>query len=239
MPGATASNQTSVHWITRGDGTFSNAGILLPVYTPGPGDLAAGSARLVLFATGSSACPEATDSLTLSIHPLPQVALGPDTLLCAGASVTLNATSPGAASYLWLPSNQTTPAITVDSTGIGLHNRMITAIVTDQNGCAGRDSVNVGFKVCGAVGEIPGVEIRLYPNPNDGAFALSVRSAHPEVLNLAVLDENGRRLFSRNGVKVHGTVTVQVDAGKLPRGAYLLEVSGKSGKTLIRFVVGH
>lgn len=45
-----ATNQTSVEWTTEGDGTFSDATALDPVYTPGAQDIANGSVTLTLTA---------------------------------------------------------------------------------------------------------------------------------------------------------------------------------------------
>jgi hypothetical protein len=72
-----ASNQSSVEWATQGDGTFSNTGILNPVYTPGAGDIANGSVVLCLTAFGEPPCLDDTDCMTLSIlpEPIPQAVM--------------------------------------------------------------------------------------------------------------------------------------------------------------------
>jgi hypothetical protein len=77
---ASATNYNSVVWTTMGDGSFSNATILNPVYTPGPADIASGSANLKLTVTGSTTTIE--DELTLTIHRMPAVAAGVDTQVC-------------------------------------------------------------------------------------------------------------------------------------------------------------
>ena len=64
------------------------------------------------------------------------VNLGPDTLLCDGASVMLDAGA-GFSSYDW-STGETTQMITVDTAG----DYSIT--VTDANGCTGIDLINVG-----------------------------------------------------------------------------------------------
>ncbi|MEI7663515.1 MAG: hypothetical protein WCK34_15005, partial [Bacteroidota bacterium] len=106
--GSSASNFVSVLWKTRGDGTFDQTTTLHPVYTPGTQDKTTGTVRLVMAATGSAACPVISDSLLLTIHHLPQVDLGKDTLACANKKVLLDATTAGASGYLWLPSMKTT-----------------------------------------------------------------------------------------------------------------------------------
>ncbi len=53
---ATASNFSSLAWTTLGDGTFENAGALTAIYTPGPGDIAAGMVDLMCEVTPMGPC---------------------------------------------------------------------------------------------------------------------------------------------------------------------------------------
>ncbi|MBE0639071.1 MAG: carboxypeptidase regulatory-like domain-containing protein [Bacteroidales bacterium] len=64
-----ASFYTSVQWTTAGDGTFSNASILTPVYTPGTNDILNGS--VVLTLTAFDGTNSSSDGLTLTIDQLP------------------------------------------------------------------------------------------------------------------------------------------------------------------------
>jgi len=112
---ATAVNYLGLQWTTSGDGSFSNAVILKPTYTPGPQDQNRHTVKLALTGSAaSSSCPSAADTMTLTIHSLPVVNLGRDTVVCANKVIAFDATTPNATGYLWLPSNKTTPAIQVD-----------------------------------------------------------------------------------------------------------------------------
>ncbi|MCX6183189.1 MAG: gliding motility-associated C-terminal domain-containing protein [Bacteroidetes bacterium] len=72
----------------------------------------------------------------LTINVLPIVALGTDQTICPSGSATLNAGGPFA-SYKWLPGNESTSAITVNTAGT------YTVAVTDVNGCKNSDAVDV------------------------------------------------------------------------------------------------
>jgi hypothetical protein len=76
-----------------------------------------------------------TDAITVSINPLPVVALGADTAICNGNVLTLDAGNPGA-SYMWtdMSAMQTLAVTTAGTYGV---------TVTDINGCQGTDSINV------------------------------------------------------------------------------------------------
>jgi PKD domain/PKD-like domain/Secretion system C-terminal sorting domain len=78
---ASASNFGSLTW-TGGTGTFSNATILNPTYTPGVGET--GAVTLTLTASGLGACTPAVDQMILTVTPLPLVNAGTDAELCQG-----------------------------------------------------------------------------------------------------------------------------------------------------------
>jgi len=237
LTGSSAIAYTALHWGTQGDGSFDDDTIMNPVYTPGVLDKIQGSVKIMFEVTGSMACPMASDSLLLTILPIPQVELGKDTIACANAVVLLDATTPDASSYLWLPSNKTTPTITVDSAGIGLNQEMIRVIVTGTNDCAGKDSVLVSFKLCGGIEELSGVDMQVFPNPNTGTFTVEFTTIKPEILDISILTPSGTMVFSRSGVKVPGTVTEKFDLSQLANGTYLLQVSDGSAKMLRRIVI--
>jgi gliding motility-associated-like protein len=74
--GADTSNSSGLIWITSGDGAFDDDEILEPEYTPGVIDRSNGSVTLYLEAFGFGACPSAIDSMTLTIPPQLQAAVG-------------------------------------------------------------------------------------------------------------------------------------------------------------------
>jgi hypothetical protein len=236
LTNATANAYNSLHWETKGDGTFDNQTILHPVYTPGQQDILSGSVKLKFYAIGSVTCPLASDSLMLTIHGIPQIDLGKDTTTCANAAVVLNASLPGASSYLWLPSLKTTPSITVDSLGIGLHSSKILVFVSDQNGCVGKDSVMVAFKICGGIEELSGVSVQVFPNPNSGIFTLELKTLKQEKLDISIMSPSGETVFTRRGMEIFGVANEKIDVSRLSQGSYLLSVSNGSG-TLIRKIV--
>ena len=84
--------------------------------------------------TDTNGCQQ-TDSINITVHPLPIIQLGNDTSFCNGNSLTLDAQNPGAA-YLWSTS-ETSQTISVNASG----NYSVT--VTDTNGCQQTDSINI------------------------------------------------------------------------------------------------
>ena len=76
------------------------------------------------------------DSIKVSFNPLPTVALGNDTSICAGDALTLVAGEPKGAKYLW-STGSTDSSITVTDSGTYILNVTL-------NGCSGADTISIG-----------------------------------------------------------------------------------------------
>ncbi|MFP4469305.1 MAG: hypothetical protein ACLFPE_01400 [Bacteroidales bacterium] len=98
-----ASGYADLIWTTSGDGTFSYAGILNPVYEPGNLDIQNGGAELCLTATDPSN-QQITDCLTLTVRHLPTVDAGEDTAICENELYTTTATAENFNSLMWTTS---------------------------------------------------------------------------------------------------------------------------------------
>ncbi len=104
-----ATNQQSVLWTTAGDGTFDDATLLTATYTPGSGDLAAGSVALTITAYPITPCgTNATDDITITIQDLPIADAGADTTICENVTYTLSGTAANQQSVLWTTSGDGT-----------------------------------------------------------------------------------------------------------------------------------
>jgi PKD repeat protein len=91
-----------VTWTTAGNGNYNNTNLISPVYTPGSVDKTNGSVKLYVTTDDpdgvGQGCPPVTDSMTLTVNPLPAVNAGPNQTVCAGTPINLNGTYGGAAS---------------------------------------------------------------------------------------------------------------------------------------------
>jgi gliding motility-associated-like protein len=80
-----------------------------------------------------------TDTVWVSVLPLPLVNAGPDVSSCSASSVTLTAS--GATSYTWTPGGSTNGSITVNPTV----STNYTVVGTGVNGCTASDVVRVNI----------------------------------------------------------------------------------------------
>jgi gliding motility-associated-like protein len=98
---ATFTGTTGVTWTTSGDGTFVDANLANAVYTPGAGDIAAGT--VTLTATTAGPCAPVSDNVVVPIRPAATVNAGPDQIICSDVTdVNLTGTFGGSATgILW------------------------------------------------------------------------------------------------------------------------------------------
>lgn len=101
LENSTASNATSIHWITSGTGTFNNPDILHPAYIPSSSDISNG--HIILTVTSSSVCNNATDQMNLFISKQSAAFAGIDATICQSmVSYPLaGASAQNAESVLW------------------------------------------------------------------------------------------------------------------------------------------
>ena len=75
------------------------------------------SDSMTIWVEGRSGCDTLRDSLRVELIPLPQVDLGPDTVICDTFDLTLDASAFGL-TYLWQDSITTTPTLDIELPGL-------------------------------------------------------------------------------------------------------------------------
>jgi hypothetical protein len=72
--------------------------------------------------------------------------------------------------------------------------------------------------------------LKLYPNPTNGAVKMEFRGYDNETVSIQVMDINGRTVMSDNIGKIYNTdVNYTFDTASLPTGVYIVNVSSDSG----------
>ncbi|HEX7016246.1 MAG TPA: hypothetical protein VF191_12120, partial [Cyclobacteriaceae bacterium] len=103
LAGVIGGSATSASWTTSGDGTFNDVTALNAIYTPGTGDINAGTVTLTLTTDDpAGACPQVSDDVVVIINAIPTVDAGAALTVCEGATATLaGVIGGGASSATW------------------------------------------------------------------------------------------------------------------------------------------
>ena len=133
-----------------------------------------GTYTFLYTVSGTGGCPNDASNFTITIGNIPAVNLGPDTTLCTGQTITLNAATSGPYdSYKW-NNNSTSPTRFV--TSAGTYSVKVGKLGSNQIVNGDFESGNTGFTTAYTVGT--GGTWGLVSNPGTYAIVTSPFAAH-------------------------------------------------------------
>lgn len=168
-------------------------------------------------------CPSAKANAQVTVNPLPQVNLGPDTNFCASAvNYTMNATTTSGATYKW-QNNSTNASFT--ATAAGTYYCEVTV-----NGCSSTDSVVIGSyslptvsysnpsAVCSNVGSVslsggtPTGGSYSGSNVSGSSFNASAAGAGTHAITYTYTDANGCSAAANAQIVVNASPTASLSS---------------------------
>ncbi len=164
-----------------------------------------------------------SDTIQISINPLPIVNLGNDTTLFPNIILTLNADNPGA-TYLW-NTGATTQTINVDDNGTYIVN------VTDVNTCSNRDTIIVNFipvSINNTILKDPGVTVT--PNPTRTYIIITVNDNKLIGSKAVLTDMSGKNIQVIDIYETQQKVSLQ----GLTAGTYILRLQNNHAFRVIK-----
>jgi len=180
---------------------------------------------------------QATGTVTVTVLPAPQVDLGPDQTICPWMNITLDATMPDAASYLWLPSGLTTPSVTFEGEDLGIGAHTITVNVTYNNGCTVTDEIVVTVDPCTGIGEnMRDMRLDLHPNPATNHLNIRLSGKAGNV-SYVLLNYQGQVVYSSGNFAVEGRYDARIDLGAFAKGIYYLRLNSGDATSVRKVVV--
>jgi hypothetical protein len=193
-PGSRAENYNSVAWSSDGDGVFNDKNLLHPDYIAGVEDLKKGEVLLTMIVNSFDGCPFKSASTTIYPIPLPYLNLPTDTIAGFESPMVLVASVAAGESLLWLPGNETTPVITIDTLGMDRGSKTITLQVTNGNGCTIQKIIRVHFPVSEGV-----PEFTVYPNPCKNYFTVEPENGATVLDNVQLYNSMGNLVWQESG----------------------------------------
>jgi PKD repeat protein len=166
------------------------------------------------------------DTLTrtayMQVGPVVNVTADPGLTACWYQTITLDATTPGAVSYLWTPGGATTPTIDVTYAeyGIGAHDFSVNV---NMGACQTTKNVSTYLDACTFVGEkSKDVSVSVYPNPSNGNFTLELNSGKMVTADLTITNSLGMKAYAEKDVTVNGKTIKSLNLSGLSSGIYML-----------------
>ena len=172
-------NATSFVW-TGGTGTFNPGNTSLnPTYYPSAFEIANGSAQLILQTSPNQGCAAASDTILVTIAPMPNATLSGSTNICANVPASYSAPFQAGMTYSWTvnggiiigPSN--TNAINV-SWGTG-NSGSVSVTVTNAAGCS--TSSNAAITISQPITAVAGNDLLICANQTNVPLNGNVQNA--------------------------------------------------------------
>ena len=222
-PESSAANFNSITWQTSGDGTFNDANLLSPQYTPGPNDLSTGAFLLTMNVQGYEGCPDFAGLVMSMVNPVPQINLPADTMANADGSLFLDGTCENGVSYEWIQPGVNTPYITVNES-LAVDNQIeLTLKVSNEFGCSSEKTTTVHFV---KPDEKPSFEI--YPNPCTDYFTIQPQNGFMPLNRLYMVNAQGAILWQQDSeMVINGSLTF--DLPQLASGLYMVVAETDGG----------
>jgi len=117
---------------------------------------------------------------------------------------------------------------------------MLEVIVTATDGSSASVADTFNIEIVSFVGisnPMDGLEIKLYPNPNDGRFVIESDMFQLKDVVMEIFNEKGQLIWNREIRDDIGTLHESVDLSNVANGLYLLRVRNRSGMINKRFVI--
>ncbi len=191
------------------------------------------------FVTVSDGFNQTSGNVNVIVNPSPQIYLGPpDTMVCIYDTVTLDAGNQGS-DYYW-SNGATTRTIKVNSPGIGYDLQTFSVRVINEYGCIDSATINLIFTFAACTGidrEIPGMEIRIFPNPTTGWMTLSITEIRKEV-QIIITNLYGQKMMEEVISPAGGKgLSRQFDLSGWYRGVYLVKITTSKTSAIRKIVV--
>ncbi|MCD4665717.1 MAG: T9SS type A sorting domain-containing protein, partial [Bacteroidales bacterium] len=168
-----------------------------------------------------------TDEVTVTVNPVPDT----PTISIDGNMLVSDASD----GNQWYDSNGPIAGATSQT-----YEPMVTdnyyTIVTNEFGCESGQSNTIYFIYTG-IGEKNIYSFSVYPNPNNGIFALELNSEVSDNVNIKVLNSLGSVIYSKENIEVSGYYKTIIDLSEFYKGMYFLVLENYRGSTVNRIII--
>jgi hypothetical protein len=178
----------------------------------------------VEVSTGAGAGCTVSDTIDVTINSIPAVSFTSpvDTFCLDSLPFALTGGSPAGGVY----SGPGVSGGSFDPSAAGAGVHTITYTFTDALGCfdSATDIIVVDSCLLGVSGPAFGMNMSLYPNPNNGRFFLEITGISGKAVTADVFSADGKLVWSDKTASVSGDYRAEIDLTSVSRGVYLIKV---------------
>jgi uncharacterized protein YjdB len=199
--------------------------------------ITSGTDTVLYVLTNTCGSDTVSDIITINPQPVAGTISGPDSL-CVGNSINL---SHSGASGTW-SANNTNASVNSFGAVTGVAAGADTIVYSVSNSCGTAKAtypiIVYSTHYCDSVNIVPALtnlspKVRVYPNPNDGAFILDISSPLQETVNITITNIVGQL------VAVYTSATNKILEIKLdqPNGIYILTASTPTSRSTTKLTI--
>ena len=228
-----ASNQTSLEWTTEGDGSFSDATIINPIYTPGSQDIANGSVTLTL--TGYKDTEVMVDDMTITFVEEPVATCETEYVEFDITPFEVSIAIENLGSFTgWATSGtgrfENAHGLTTNYRPTQADFDAVDIVLTARyTGCGYKtyeQEVNVHFSHEG-VNTQEAATLSIHPNPTNDVINVNISNIKSDV-QLTIYNAIGQIVYTSRESAEHGLSTT-IDLSDLSTGNYILQIRSDEG----------
>lgn len=185
--------------------------------------------NFTLVGKTTKGCSFTAQPLKITTKPAPIVSIvAPNTLICAGQSAQIIATSNVPAGYSWAPPNGLSSTNTNATMAAPTQTTLYTVTATGLNGCKSTANVTISVDNCSAVQNLPNndTQISVFPNPTTNKviyIKTQINTLSTVIVN--IYNELGQQVYFKNINSQIGDLSLPIDLNTLNSGIYMITVN--------------
>ena len=176
--------------------------------------------------TGTNNC-SASDTILISVNPLPYVDLGQDTVTICNDSYIILYAGTEFDIYEWSDGSNL-DSLRIDGALVGVSSEFYSVTVTNSNTCQASDSVFVIVEICSDIAHIDNnITLDVFPNPSKDVFTILINnntSKQYNTINLSIVNTYGKLIYKETLKNRAKNYTKQIDLSDFSQGTYFLKL---------------
>ncbi len=197
---------------------------------------------LLVICVGSYTYSQTTIHLSVNQPPSLVADAGVDTFVWLGDSVEIGGTPTAQDgtlpyTYSWSPTEGLSNPAVANPIAFPDTTTTYTLTLTDGNGCKSISTMKVKVSNTGISEGSSLVNMKIFPNPNNGNFKILLNGNYRGELTIALMNNIGQVIYNEIIEKTGRKLESQVELSHHPEGVYMLRLNGENVNLIQRLLI--